>query len=69
MGENATLPHSCLNVEHLGISNVCFHTATGVNVEGLEYVDVFVRDPVEFQYFSRVTYSGCRQKLLRNRLS
>ena len=47
-GENATLPHSSLNVEHLCISNVCFHTAAGVKVE---YVDEFVWDPVKFQYF------------------
>ena len=31
-GEDATLPHSSLNVEHLCISNACFHTAAGVNV-------------------------------------
>ena len=35
----------------VGISNVCFHTATGVKVEGIEYVDEFVRDPVKFRYF------------------
>ena len=50
-GENATLPHSSLNVEHLGISNVCFHTAAGIKVECIEYVDEFVWDPVKFQYF------------------
>ena len=50
-GENATLPHSCLNVKHLGISNAFFHTASGVKVECLEYVDEFVCDTVKFQYF------------------
>ena len=49
-GENATLRHACLHVEHLGISNACFHTAAGVKVECLEYADEFVRDPVKFQY-------------------
>ena len=46
-------PHACLNVEHLCISNSCFHTAAGVKVDRLEYVDEFVWDPVKFQYFPR----------------
>ena len=46
-GENATLPHSSLNIEHIGISNACFHTAAGIN----GYVGTFVWDPVKFQYF------------------
>ena len=48
-GENATLPHACLNDEHLGISNTCFHTVA--EVQCLEYVDEFARDPVKFQCF------------------
>ena len=35
-GENVTLPNSSLNVEHLCISNACFHTAAGVKVECFE---------------------------------
>ena len=42
MGENATLSHSCLNIDHPCISKVCFHTAAGVKVDCLEYVDDFV---------------------------
>ena len=42
-GENATLHHACLHVEH-GISNVCFHTAAGVKVECLEEQCGFVKD-------------------------
>ena len=49
--ETATLPHACINVEHLCISNACFHTAAGVNVKCLEYVDEFVW----FQYFQWLT--------------
>ena len=49
MGEKATMPHACLTAEHLGISNVRFHTAAGVKLKCLEYVDDFIREPVKFQ--------------------
>ena len=60
-GENTTLPLSSLNVEHLCISDACFHTATENKVECLEYVGEFVWDPV-VSIFSRVTHGGCCQK-------
>ena len=50
-GDNATLLLSSLNVEHLCISNACFHTVPGIKEECLEYIDEFVWDPVTFQYF------------------
>ena len=51
MRENATLHRSYPNVKHLGISNVCFHTAAGVKVECLECIDKLVWDTVKCQYF------------------
>ena len=46
-GENATLPHSSCNVEHLCNSKACFHTAAGIKVglECPEYVDELSETP------------------------
>ena len=32
-GENATLPRTRLNVEQIGITNACLHTAAGIMVD------------------------------------
>ena len=50
-GEHANMTRACLYVERLCITNACFHTEAGMEVECLDYVDEFVRIPVMFKYF------------------
>ena len=56
--ENETLHRACPNIEHLYITNACIHTAAGMKVECLEYVD-----DMYVTVLSKLTHGGCCEKL------